>query len=137
VRAKFKQKKLFGLKSKKKKKLSKSQLKLLWKIFFLDVFPAKKTTTEIKGYKYQTSVYLLTTDTPTPPSPGHLAGHQAAVAPPTQGPTLRWTGPLADTVPAGVNGLPTQVQDTPAVAAAKRAHFAALGHAYRLTPRAF
>jgi len=67
---------------------------------------------------------------------GHLAGHQAAVAPPTQGPTLRWTGPLADTVPAGVNGLPTQVQDTPAVAAAKRAHFAALGHAYRLTPRA-
>jgi len=64
---------------------------------------------------------------------GHLAGHQAGhhVAPAS--PTLRWNGPLADTVPAGVHGLPTQVKETPAVAAAAAAHFAAhqaaLGHA--------
>jgi len=56
---------------------------------------------------------------------GHLAGHQAGhhVAP--AAPTLRWTGPLAHTVPAGVHGLPTQVQDTPEVQAAAAAHFAA------------
>jgi len=67
---------------------------------------------------------------------GHLAGHQvvqqAPVAP--HDPTLRWTGPLADTVPAGVHGLPTQVTDTPAVAAAKQAHFAALNRAFRAAP---
>jgi len=43
----------------------------------------------------------------------------------------RWTGPFADTLPAGVNGLPRQVADTPEVAAAKQAHFRAhaLAHA--------
>ncbi|XP_047738744.1 uncharacterized protein LOC108669093 [Hyalella azteca] len=72
---------------------------------------------------------------------GHLAGHQVAVpqhtfAPqPHAGPIQKWNGPLADTVPAGVHGLPTQVMDTPEVAAAKAAHFAALNAAYQSAPR--
>lgn len=36
----------------------------------------------------------------------------------------KWTGPLASTIPAGVNGQITPVQDTPEVAAARSAFFA-------------
>ena len=43
----------------------------------------------------------------------------------------RYTGPFAHTVPAGVNGLPTVVRHTPAVEAARQAHFQALASAYR------
>jgi hypothetical protein len=50
---------------------------------------------------------------------GHMAGHQAQVVP-TQGVT-KWEGPFADTVPAGVNGLPRQVAETPEVMAARQA----------------
>jgi len=65
---------------------------------------------------------------------GHLAGHQAPAPAQLSAPAtapLRWTGPLADTVPAGVHGLPQQVQDTPEVAAAKNLHFRALEAAFR------
>ena len=69
---------------------------------------------------------------------GHLAGHQAGhvthVAQPHAGPIFKWNGPFADTVPAGVNGLPRQVMDTPAVKAAKAAHFAALNAAAARAP---
>merc|ERR1719341_384173 len=59
---------------------------------------------------------------------GHLAGHQAPATP-----SLRWTGPFADTVPAGVHGLPTQVRETADVQAAKAAHFAAHSAALHAT----
>merc|ERR1712128_233627 len=78
---------------------------------------------------------------------GHLAGHQAGhrfnvpapiIAPtPTfipSGPIMTWPGPFADTVPAGVNGLPRQVQETPAVQAARAALYAA--HAAAPRPQA-
>lgn len=76
---------------------------------------------------------------------GHLASHQASLqavrqqqaklVPHAQGPIMRWNGPFADTVPAGVHGLPRQVLDTPAVAAAKAAHFAAHNAARQSAPR--
>ncbi|CAL4079336.1 unnamed protein product [Meganyctiphanes norvegica] len=50
-------------------------------------------------------------------------------------PIIRWTGPLADTVPAGVNGLPQQVSDTPEVAAAKASHFRAHALARAFNPQ--
>ncbi|KAG7173985.1 uncharacterized protein LOC121859864 [Homarus americanus] len=63
---------------------------------------------------------------------GHHAGHRAGHVPAPQPATHRfaaspdtiskWTGPLADEVPAGVQG---NVQDTANVAAAKDAHFRA------------
>merc|ERR1712121_53112 len=82
---------------------------------------------------------------------GHMAGHQvhvphvpqvhvpqvhAPVIAPTptfvpSGPISTWPGPFADTVPAGVNGLPQQVRETPEVAAAR----AALYHAHAAAPR--
>ncbi|CAL4187956.1 unnamed protein product [Meganyctiphanes norvegica] len=67
---------------------------------------------------------------------GHLAGHQVPVINPTptfvpSGPIMTWTGPFADTVPAGVNGLPQQVRETPEVAAAR----AALVRAHAKAPR--
>ncbi|KAL7640298.1 UNVERIFIED_CONTAM: hypothetical protein RMT77_009712 [Armadillidium vulgare] len=43
----------------------------------------------------------------------------------------KWHGPLADTIPAGVNGLPQQVGFTPEVAAARNAHFQALLSAFQ------
>ncbi|KAF2352679.1 hypothetical protein FHG87_016563 [Trinorchestia longiramus] len=75
---------------------------------------------------------------------GHQAGHRTAHQPVHQAPTFtpqhqtgpiqKWNGPFADTVPAGVNGPPTQVGDTPEVAAAKAAHYAALNAAYQAAP---
>ncbi|XP_076039205.1 uncharacterized protein LOC143024296 [Oratosquilla oratoria] len=68
---------------------------------------------------------------------GHLAGHQAPApqpAPrvtsrfaPTEAPVAKWTGPVADTVPAGLEGL---TKETPAVAAARAAHIQNLANAY-------
>ena len=72
---------------------------------------------------------------------GHLAGHLAGhhVARPRHSfahtPVTPWKGPFADTVPAGVNGLPKPAQDTPEVRAAKAAHFAALNAAFASAPR--
>lgn len=71
---------------------------------------------------------------PTHRQAGHLAGHHF-VPQDISATNARWTGPLADTVPAGVNGLPQQVRDTPEVAAAKAAHYAALNAAYHAAPR--
>ena len=69
---------------------------------------------------------------------GHLAGHQAGVqqVPSTHRFTSephpgKWMGELADTVPAGVNGLPRQVTPTPEVQAARNAHFQALQSAFQ------
>ncbi|XP_064085105.1 uncharacterized protein LOC135200404 [Macrobrachium nipponense] len=64
---------------------------------------------------------------------GHLAGHQAPPVPaPTSphrfsapgAPTQKWQGPFAHTIPAGVQGSQGTVE-TPEVAAARSAHFAA------------
>merc|ERR1711970_601625 len=81
---------------------------------------------------------------------GHLAGHMAGpqvhvpqvqvpvIAPtPTfvpSGPIMTWPGPFSDTVPAGVNGLPQQVRETPEVAAARAALLAAHARAPRPNP---
>lgn len=46
-------------------------------------------------------------------------------------PIRKWTGPMADTVPAGVQGLPRDVTPTPEVSAARSAHFAVLVDAYQ------
>ncbi|XP_066942159.1 cuticle protein CP1876-like [Macrobrachium rosenbergii] len=62
---------------------------------------------------------------------GHLAGHQApAPAAPHRfsapdAPTPKWQGPFAHTIPAGVQGSQAQTVETPEVAAARNAHFAA------------
>ncbi|XP_063597190.1 uncharacterized protein LOC134773877 [Penaeus indicus] len=67
---------------------------------------------------------------------GHLAGHQAPAHPApapapapaphrfqaTEAPVARWTGPVADTVPAGLGG---RTSETESVAAARDAHFRA------------
>ena len=62
---------------------------------------------------------------------GHQAGHQAPLATLDSVHPGKWTGELADTVPAGVNGLPRQVTPTPAVQAARNAHFQALQAAFQ------
>jgi len=67
-----------------------------------------------------------------PTAGGHLAGHLAGHNVPAPTAPLRWTGELAHTVPAGVNGLPTQVVETQAVKLAKDAHFRAHDRALRL-----
>jgi len=57
---------------------------------------------------------------------GHMAGHNVQFVP-THTLTAqeiivpKWEGPLADTIPAGVNGLPRQVTETPEVLAARQA----------------
>ncbi|XP_068226299.1 cuticle protein CP1499-like [Palaemon carinicauda] len=64
---------------------------------------------------------------------GHLAGHQAPARAPApthrfaapDAPVAKWQGPFAHTVPAGLGGAPAQTVETPEVAAARNAHFAA------------
>lgn len=87
-------------------------------------------------------------------SPGHLAGHRAAPVPAPKpaprpvaepkpvasfpvhrfspAPVRRWTGPLADEIPAGVSG---SVMETPSVMAAKAAHFQAHADHYKQLAR--
>jgi len=67
-----------------------------------------------------------------PAAGGQLAGHLAGHNVPAPTAPLRWTGELAHTIPAGVNGLPTQVVETQAVKLAKDAHFRAHDRALRL-----
>lgn len=66
---------------------------------------------------------------PDPPQAGHAVHHQQVhhvAAPQPAAPfSVRWTGPVAATIPAGVQGSTPQVPDTAEVAAARNAFLAA------------
>ncbi|KAG7164443.1 Cuticle protein [Homarus americanus] len=90
--------------------------------------PSLQQHAAVNAYKYSANLGLNEHYVPGPKTfssvnhlAGHMAGHQAFTA--QDAPVVPWTGPLADTVPAGLNG---QVKDTPGVAAAKDEHFKAL-----------